>query len=222
MILVHPEFNKQICINNFEITEWIIESPELFSKYLKELLNQSKGQEGSFVLSNQDREFDFSKSIEIIMNPLEIDINDKKIQSKIYGELLTLANDETMYLKTRELVGLLQQYFYDLEQHYNTTLVIEDNIELKELFKTIGVRVEEESLDDFERLIQYIKLQVELLKKKLIIFVNIRSYFSNEKLEHLFEFTKYNEIDILLIESIQRDFTNQTNKFIIDIDKCEI
>lgn len=222
MILVHPEFNKQICINNFEITEWIIESPELFSKYLKELLNQSKGQEGSFVLSNQEREFDFSKSIEIIMNPLEIDINDKKIQSKIYGELLTLANDETMYLKTRELVGLLQQYFYDLEQHYNTTLVIEDNIELKELFKTIGVRVEEESLDDFERLIQYIKLQVELLKKKLIIFVNIRSYFSNEKLEHLFEFTKYNEINILLIESIQRDFTNQTNKFIIDIDKCEI
>ena len=222
MILVHPDFCQQIHITTSEITEWIIESPDLFTNYLQELINQQKGQDGSFVLSSGKKEVDIAKSIEIITNPLVIDINDKKILSKIYGELVTLANDETMYMKTRELIGILQQYFFELEQNYNTTLSIEDDIELKELFKTIGVKVEESSYNYFERLIQYMKLQTELLKKKLIILVNIRSFLSNEKLEQLFEYVKYNEINILLIESLQRDFTNDTNRYIIDIDKCEI
>ena len=209
-------------INESEISEWIIEAPELFSKYLETLLNQTKGFDGQFVLSNKNKELDISKNIEIILNPLTIDINDKKILGKIYGELHTLANDETMYLKTREVMGILQQYFYELEQNYNTTLVIEGDIELKELLKAMNVRIEEQSLDYFERFIQYIKLQAEVLKKKLIILVNIRSYLSHKQLEQLFQYTKYNEIPILMIESIQRDFTNETNKFIIDIDKCEI
>lgn len=222
MILAHPDLEKQIYIYDSNITEWIIESPELFSKYLEELQSQIEGQDGAFVLSNENKDINLSKNVEIIFNPLAVDINEKKIISKIYSELQTIANDEIMYLKTREVIGILQQYFFELEQHHNTPLVIEDDIELLGLFKSLGIKIDETSLDYFERLIQYIKLQAEILNKKLIILINIRSFLSEERLEQLFQYIKYNEIKLLLIESIQRDFTNLTNKFIIDIDKCEI
>lgn len=222
MILVHPDLEKQIYIENSSITEWIIESPDLFSKYLEELYNQVNGGDGVFVLSNANKEISLSKSIDIIFNPLAIDLNDKKIINKVYNDLQIIANDERMYLRTREVIGILQQYFFELEQHHNTSLVIEDDIDLSTLFKTLGIKVEKGSLDYFEQLIKYIKIQTEILNKKLIVLVNIRSFLSIEKLEQLFQYVKYNEIHLLLIESIQRDFTNLTNKFIIDIDKCEI
>lgn len=222
MILAHPSINFQLCINNLDITEWIIESPELFTKYLYELCTQIGGAEGGFVLSEADKEMDIAKVVEVITNPLTIDINDKKILSKIYSELQRLANDETMYLKTREIIANLQEYFYELEHNYETTLLIEDDIELPALFKVLGVKVENESLSYFEKLIQYIKLQKNILNKKLIVLVNIRSFLSNEQLEQLFLFARHNEIKLLLYESIQRDFTESTKKYIIDIDQCEI
>lgn len=222
MILAHPSINFQLCINNLDITEWIIESPELFTKYLYELCTQIGGAEGGFVLSEADKEMDIAKVVEVITNPLTIDINDKKILSKIYSELQRLANDETMYLKTREIIANLQEYFYELEHNYETTLLIEDDIELPALFKVLGVKVENESLSYFEKLIQYIKLQKNILNKKLIVLVNIRSFLSNEQLEQLFLFVRHNEIKLLLYESMQRDFTESTKKYIIDIDQCEI
>ena len=72
MILAHPDFDQQIHINESEISEWIIEAPELFSKYLETLLNQTKGFDGQFVLSNKNKELDISKNIEIILNPITI------------------------------------------------------------------------------------------------------------------------------------------------------
>lgn len=58
--------------------------------------------------------------------------------------------------------------------------------------------------------------------KKLIILVNIKSYFTKQQLEYLFLFVQYNEIHLLLIENLQRDFTNDIDKYIIDSDRCEI
>ena len=222
MILAHPSINSQLCINDSNITEWIIESPELFTKYLCELCSQVNGSEGLFVLSEEDKELSISKVVEIISNPLTIDINDKKILTKIYNELQSLANDETMYLRTREIVSALQEYFYELEHNYETTLVIDEDIELPALFRVLGVKTESDSLDFFEKLIQYIKIQNVILNKKLIVLVNIRSFLTNEQLEQLFLFMCHNEIKLLLYESIQRDFTESTKKYIIDVDQCEI
>ncbi|MCI8830830.1 MAG: type II-A CRISPR-associated protein Csn2 [Lachnospiraceae bacterium] len=62
----------------------------------------------------------------------------------------------------------------------------------------------------------------DLMKKKLIIFVNIRSYLNDIQIEQVSEIAVYNEIAILFIENIQRDFSKQRRYYIIDKDGCEI
>ena len=62
----------------------------------------------------------------------------------------------------------------------------------------------------------------ELLGKKLLIFVNIRSYLENDQIRELMKNAVYNEISLLFIENIQRDFSKDEKYYIIDKDNCEI
>ena len=52
MKLVHVDLEKPIAIHRNCPTEWIIESPELFLKYVEQLQKQNQGEKGNFVLSN--------------------------------------------------------------------------------------------------------------------------------------------------------------------------
>ena len=222
MILAHSELTESLHISDFEVTEWIVESPELFIQYLNELSVQINGQNGRFVLSRNDKELNISKSIEIIFSPFLLEINEKKVLSKIYLELQDIANDENTYLKTRELVTAIHQYFLDIEQSYSMTLSINDDIDLQSLFKLLGVKIEVDSLSLFEILLQYMKLQTVLLNKKLIILVNTNSYLTETQIQELCLFSQHNEINILLYESYQRYFTKKIKTYIIDTDKYEI
>ena len=56
MKLVHVDLEKPIAIHRNCPTEWIIESPELFLKYVEQLQKQNQGEEGNFVLSKADTE----------------------------------------------------------------------------------------------------------------------------------------------------------------------
>ena len=73
-----------------------------------------------------------------------------------------------------------------------------------------------------EKLAQYMKIMSELLGKKLLIFVNIRSYLENDQIRELMKNAVYNEISLLFIENTQRDFSKDEKYYIIDKDSCEI
>ena len=72
MKLFHTEVSGAIITEKKTFTEWIIESPGLFSKYLQEFYVQCEREEGKFVLSDNDKELDMSKCVEIIGNPFMV------------------------------------------------------------------------------------------------------------------------------------------------------
>lgn len=222
MKLVHPEITGQIFTGAKEHCELIIESPELFMRYVNELNNQVLGGEGGFVLSDNDKELSISKYADIIINPVEVNINDRKILSKLYIELEEVSQSEKHYMKTQRVLQVLRSYFADLEQSSSHILSITDDIDIVSIFKLLGIRFEEDTEDIVARIIQYIKIAAGLLKKKVIVFVNIRSYINDKQLGHLIEIACYEEIKILFIENVQRKSNEQTDTFIIDCDGCEI
>lgn len=222
MKFVHPELEEQIEIGNYSVCEWIIESPELFSRFVTELFGQIDGHEGAFVLSEKDKEMPLSKYAEIIFNPLSVQVNDKKVQTKLYAELSELAFGSELYMQTMEMLGMLQSYFWKLEEQSLYELAIDDNIDINLVFKCLGIKVEDSTEDFFTTLLQYIKVQAEIMKKKLLIFVNLRSFINEQQLIELSKAAIYNEIEILLIENKQRDCSPERKRYIIDDDGCEI
>ena len=221
MKLTHTELEKQLVFETGKAVEWIIESPASFSKYVRDLYEIMQDNEGKFTLSDEDEIIDFQKYAELIIDPFLLDFHNRQIQKKLYAELQNLAVGSEFYLQTQELKSQIQKYFIDLEYASGYDLEIADEIDLRAIFKAVGIQLDggnEETL--FERIAIYIKIMAELLKKKLVILVNSRSYLTSDQIDQIAELCMYSEVGLLLIENVQRDFSKKRNYCIIDCDEC--
>lgn len=221
--LVHKDLEHQMNLSPDKGYIWIIESPECFREYIQNLYKAiTEGEESSFILSLKEKELSFSKSVEIITDPFSIDLNDRRIQKKLYTELEKLAYGEMLYTQTQQVLSSFQEYFFKLEEESEYCLETDMNIDIASIMKASGVRLAVFGDAFLEKLIQYIKVMAGLLEKKLIIFVNLCSYLNDAQLSQVLETASYNEIALLLIENHQKDFPDSLSYYIIDKDGCEI
>ena len=222
MKLVHSELSGEILSDDMAFTEWIIESPKYFSEYLQELCFQCEKGEGRFVLSQGNQECEISKHVEVMIDPFAVDINSRKILNKLYASLEKIAREEEMYTKTLELTAYIHEYLMQLEQQTNYILSFNDNLEMTDILKAVGVRHEEIEDNFFEKLIRYVKIAVEVLSTKVFVLVNIRSYLTDEQVQELIQETVYQEAQILFVENQERACMQGGMRYIIDRDGCEI
>lgn len=222
MKLIHFELSGILLDEKTEFMEWIIEMPEAFSEYVMELSGQIDGGEGRFVLSEKNKELDLAKKMDIIFNPFAVDINSKKILSKLYLELAVLSKGEQMYVKTTELLRHLQEYILDLEQCTEYILEFDEEADVSALLKAVNVHYETNDMDFLERLVQYIKILVAMTGIRLFVFVNFRSYLVDYQIQELIKEMKYQDVRGLFIESQQKGCMEGVKQYIIDVDRCEI
>ncbi len=222
MKLAHIDIECQMILSEERCFEWIIESPELFATYVSEIKKQIRGGEGGFVLSDNEEELELFRYAEIITDPLSIDLNDRKIQKRLYIELAELARSEELFFATQEMEAVLHRYFLQLE--YVSGYAMEDalEIDITTIFKAIGVQLENKADNFFENLLQYMKIMVELMRKKVFVLINIGSYLSAFQVKQLLEMAVYDEIILLFIENVRRGFSKEGMYCIIDKDGCEI
>lgn len=222
MRLAHVDMERVIELDCGKTVEWIIESPALFRKYVNLLNLQADGEEGTFVLSDDDTILDIAKYMEIVVNPFAVDFEDRRIQKKLYSQLQKAAYGEDMFMDTQKLNSDLQSYIFRLENICGYDIEIDTDMDVQLVFKALGVKMEGGEYNFSEKLAQYMKVMAELMGKKILVFVNIRSYLENEQIQELMKNAVYNEISLLFIENIQRDFSEMENYYIIDKDGCEI
>lgn len=222
MKFVHCELSAPLISESDSCTEWIIERPELFSEYTQELLMQKDGKEGRFVLSQDNKIIDIPKNVEIILNPFAVDINDKRILNKIYQNLNNLAYSEECYMRTQEITQNIYEYLLNMEQKTEYILSVEADIDMALLFKAAGVKNEVYEEDFVQMLSRYIKIMCDVLKIQFVVFVNIRSYLTDEQLQEIIKEVAYLEVKLLLMENQERSLLKDTKRYIIDGDQCEI
>lgn len=222
MKLVHSELSGELLKDKTIFTEWIIESPELFARYLQEFYGQYAKCEGKFVLSQDIKELDISKYVEIITDPFAVDLNGRKIINKLYTELNELSKTEMMYTKTLQLAQHIQEYLLDLESNTNHILQFNSEMDVTGLLKTMDVKIEDYTEKFFERLVCYIKNVIGVLSIKVFVFINLRSYLTDNQMEELIQEITYQEVHALFIENQERTCLKGGIRYIIDKDGCEI
>ena len=77
-------------------------------------------------------------------------------------------------------------------------------------------------MDVATKIINYIHLAHRVLNTSLFIFINLKSYFSNEDLELLYQTLLYEKVTILLIERYESTKLSFEKHLIIDNDACVI
>lgn len=222
MKLVHPDLHFQITFTEQEIPVCLVESPARWRELQKELFFQHQGEDGKWVLSEGDKEIKISDSAEMIINPLCLEENQKRIINAFLHAFNETANNEVYWKRSQELNGEIQKFFSDMEMEYPFEYHINPEVDFVALAKAMGLRFECEYENDLERLLQYCILIREITKAKLFIFFNLHDYFTEDELKLFYQEIVARKWNVLLLESSVKDRISGEKYYIIDKDNCEI
>lgn len=221
MKLVHREYGIEIELQENQIPVLIIEAPETFSVLIQELYRSKQGGEEKFLLSESDKLLNMGKSLELMVNPFAIDVNEKRIVQKLYQEIESQVQEQ-LVLETAEIHSKLISYLEEIvgKIAYPVTFDLEENV--LGLMKTYNVRLETESITLLEKLVEYFELLHQLCRIEVIVCVNLKSYLSEVELRQLYEAMFYEKISLILLENTQREKVEGERICIMDRDGCII
>lgn len=221
MKFIYPEYGIELELVENQVNVLVAESPHFFSHLVQIFYEEKQSGTGRLVLSEKDKILPLSKTMEIIVNPFCIDPNERRIMQKLYQELCA-ETQEAFFIKTGELHSCIVSYLEELSVSvpYHVTFDIEENV--PNLFKAYNVRLETDGVSLLERLAEYLKLLHQLCKIQVIIFVNLKTYFSQDELEELYKFAFYEKLFLVLIENREKPKLKEEKVCIIDADGCII
>ena len=219
MRLAHPELD--FCIDEIEnvATVLVIENEDFLYRFLSEMKKQIDSGEGRFVFSEGLDIVSAGRNIFLITDLLDIELNKKKILSKIYSDLAEMATGEELYEKTARVLSTLEDYISDLTEQFDAEL--EYSLPSPDsLLKMFNVKVEDEERSLVERLIDYISLLKETFNIRYFVIFGLHSFLSKEDLIAFYNFTFLKKYAILSVEHVAPDLLECEKAFIVDSDLC--
>lgn len=222
MKLMIPFFSAPICFKENTVNSIVIENQRYFREIVEDIRYQiiDKG-EGDIVFSENDVPVSMYGKAEIISEFLELDPNCKNLLSKVQSIMEKTALDEQHYMETQEILAAVERYVHNLS--FSCPCNVEcGKLGVSNLLKNVGLRFEMSYNSHIEKLLDYMSLVRELDKDKLFIFVNMRSWFTNEEMELFVKTALAHKYNILLIDNCEYPKLESEKRIIIDRDLCEI
>lgn len=221
MKIVLTEYGLPIELNENEISILVMEDVKIRSTILNKICMQYSGGKEYILLTDGEKEYSLEKVSELIVNPFAVDLNDKRIRNRLYAELKR-ETELFCYEKMLEASSSVFAYFEYAMEKLPYPISYDTNIEVSNLYKAYDVRIDDMERDYPETLFNYIKMIKELCGINVIILVNIKDFLDKEQLLELYKMTCYNKINLLLIESEQRQLLENEKYYVIDKDNCLI
>lgn len=224
MKIINKNWQRKIEIEENTIYTLVFENKKYYREKIKELISQHKGNEGNYIYSNDNKEISFEKNSYIITDIFSIEINSKKILSKIYNSLLKQILDDTVEYNV--LKTYIRAYFEKLI--FNSPFEVEqvEEIDVNSLLKLGDFRIHVEDDDIVEKFIKFLKVLVQLCGINIIFIVGLHNVFKDEEIKAIYKEACVNKISVINIEFQQ--FKNLSDEnyiekvYIFDKDNCEI
>ena len=214
----HYLFSKPISFESSSVNMLVFENPLDMGKMILELSNQMGGSQGSFILSENNKELDIHKSVILVVDPFALDCNSKEILSGFYQEVsknIELGED---YVKMRDVIGELMEVLIDAASSLEPDSDYSEP-EVIPLLKSLSLGFLKTGSFS-EDLCNYVRLVSRYTSKRLIILVKVGDYLSEEEYRGIVSYCHYLQFPILLIESQNRDAGVPVR--IYDYDFCEL
>ena len=220
MKLVNSQINYTIDFMENIVNVLVVENPDIMTELITNLWRQCNGADGSFVLSD-DEELKIDKNMNIIINPFDIDFNSKKILSALFNSMSQRANDciEQKTLINASIINVLDDIL--LHESYPG---IEHSLDFSwiDVFKIYNVKIEQNHDTLIQKLIEYIKILVNYCGVRILCLVNIKSFLSDNEIKELYKYAGLSKMQLLLVESNEKEALSCENICIIDNDRCII
>ena len=221
MKFVYPDINHVIEVTEDCVNTLIIENQNLFVELIEDLYFQLEGRDGRSVLSSKGRVLDIAKNLELLSQFVPFELNKKSLITKVTACMEKLSVDSAHYEKTMELLSTLEAYMYDLSFGLTGDIAV-TKINSGAVIKAVGVEFEDDYDSLGEKIIDYMELVTAYDRQKLFVFLNLRSYISDEETELFFETVLNHRFKVVLIDNKEYNRVKFENRYIVDKDLCEI
>ena len=221
MRLVYTPYGIELNLVENKVYTLVVENPKVLREILQDLMKQTNGESGEWILSEAENIFFFAKTCVLIDNPLAVCCNEKKILTKLYKELTENANNMMKEEYSRinsEIVCFLEQLLQTVPYH----LDIELETDVSDILKTYDVKIAENREEPLEKLIDYLRAMSSICGIRVVWMLNLKQFFSQEQIQQLYEFCFYEKIYLINLEGQKNYLLEQETGIIVDKDLCLI
>lgn len=217
MNFVHSLLEKSININEGEFVTLVIENPVELRNTVNGIINSAP----ELVLSENFSPIEISKHAEFITDIFGVDFTTKKILTKITNEAECVSDNFPN--ETLSLINALNEYGELISEKFDYPIKFSFVENAEKIMKFLDFTVDEENITFPENLLTYMNLYRNFLGKKLFIFLNFKSFVSNNEFQLFCKNVAYEKFCVLNIESFDcKRFSENEKKIIIDKDLCVI
>lgn len=221
MKLIIDQLLLSIDLSPNKVTTLILENTEALRMVTADLIAQDNGNIGSLKLFEKDKPLSLAKSVLLILNPYMADLNCRKFLQLTYSELEEVGSEFSE--NQSEVLSKMTCYLSKIcDQSRFCSLDFSATPDWSLVFKAWGLHFEPAVPGLLPSLIQYMQLASAFSQYKLLVFLNLKQYLLPEEQMELFKMARYLNMTVLLIESVQTEYSNLENLIIIDKDFCEI
>lgn len=222
MKLVHPLFSNPIVFRENTIPVLVLENPVVFRKLTAELVFQSEGDEGQFILSEKNVPLDCSAHMNVMLDFIHVNDIDKRVQKKAINALIRNVQ-EKLTQETCKFSLILQEFLGKLAYLADYPVDYDRSENLSALLKAMDFRIDLADLPAYEALYEQLVLMHRLSIDQCFVLVNAKSYFGTKELAQFYQLAQYQKMNLLMLESHMSDPIRPfENLLLFDENLCEL
>lgn len=222
MRLVERELGLEIEIKENMVSVIVVEDVALRLSMVEELYSQVMGKDGNWLLVENEKNYELGKKVEIILEPFSLELNNRKVKTKLYQDIKTVAQD-FCFSQGLEVHSHICNYLEELLERIPYPIKYEEEWNVVELLKAYEVELVEECDNMCEKLFHYIKLINHVCGISIFVIVNIKQYLTEKQIFELYKLAMYDKIQLVLIEfNMFNEKFDCEEIYILDKDGCII
>ena len=209
---------KNFVIDSGKIYNINIENSQYFNRLINGLIDLD---EDIFIFSENYELSNFSKNSLIIMDIFSLNPNSKKILTTLYNRIeknyLSNEDKEHIYKINSDILNILEKISLELD----VEVEYECDFDFVKILNSYQFRFKENGQTLLERLITFIKANLEIKSFDFIITINLLSMINEKDLEIMQKELELLQITLININSISKINKNIVDYTTIDDDLCE-
>ena len=222
MKLMHPALAEPIAFCENRIAVLTVERPELYRSMALDLIRQSEGEEGEWILSEEGKILDCAASLHAVYDFAHLEDFDKRASARFFSGMQKIAFED-LQQETHGLMRNIQEYLGRLAvlSDHPVTYDAEENIPA--LIKAFGFRIDLSDLPPSEMLYEHMRLYEKALKQACFVLIGAKAWFAKDELIEIYKMASYRKWKLLLLERYPgAELLPEEDLIVIDRDLCEL
>lgn len=224
MIMRIKGFDLEIEFNGCSNCVLTILNKPVFRKVLSDLYALKKGSEiNDIVIESEGKILDYEDDLEILIDYNDINFKARSIVNALHKDVISMIQNDVelnvgVELKYKELINLV----YDELMSYDLDITYDSEFDLNDFIKLVNFRLDTDSCHNtLEQFYLYLDVLSYFHLTKVLIFVNLKSYFNDVEIKDLYKYMLYKKMTWICIEAYESVVLDNEHHYLIDEDLIE-